>query len=100
MTTQQNNEPQKGLRPKAWKAARWGIIIFCFIHFLFEVGTGNEQTMLISVVANYVISAWYIKRRIKKYKLMNRPMLAGFTVSCIVFLIRLFIGIIYTNMII
>lgn len=51
-----------------WKSARWGVIIFCVIHFLFEILKGNSKSAALPVMFNFWISEWYIKRQIAKGK--------------------------------
>jgi hypothetical protein len=75
-----------------WKAARWGVIIFCIIHFLFEILTGNNKAAALPVIFNFWVSAWYIKGQIAKGKEMNNLLLMGLSVSGAVFLTRLTIG--------
>jgi hypothetical protein len=75
-----------------WKAARWGVIIFCVIHFLFEILTGNNKSAALPVMFNFWISAWYIKGQIAKGKEMKNLLLMGLSVSGVVFLIRLALG--------
>ena len=81
-----------------WKIARWGIVAFCFVHWIFEIGTGNEKFMFLPVIANYLISAWFIKNRIRKGKFVERPFIVGLSVSCTVFLIRLVLSVVYTSL--
>lgn len=38
-----------------WKAARWSVIIFCVIHFLFEILTGNSESAALPVMFNFWI---------------------------------------------
>ena len=76
---------------KLWKAARNGVIVFCVIHFLFEILTGNKVAIL-PVLFNYGISDWYIKSQIAKGKEMKNLLLMGLSVSGVVFLIRLVLG--------
>lgn len=83
-----------------WKSAKWGILIFCFVHFLFEIGTGNEKNMILPVIFNYFISAWYVKKMIKRDRFSNNPILWGMAVSCVVFLIRVILGMIYSSLLI
>jgi hypothetical protein len=75
-----------------WKGARWGVIIFCVIHFLFENLTGNSKSAAFPVMFNFWISGWYIKRQIAKGKEMKNLLLMGLSVSGVVFLIRLALG--------
>jgi hypothetical protein len=76
---------------KLWKAARWGVIIFCVIHTFFEVLAGNNVAVL-PVIINYGISEWYIKSQIAKGKGIKNLILMGLSVSGVVFLIRLVLG--------
>lgn len=78
-----------------WKAARWGVIIFCVIHFLFENLSGNSSFAALPVVFNFWISSEYIKKQIAKGKEIKNLLLLGLSVSCVVFLIRLVLGTIY-----
>lgn len=75
-----------------WKAARWGVIIFCVIHLLFEILTGNGKFAIFPIMFNFWISGWYIKGQIAKGKEMKNPLLVGLSVSGVVFLIRLVLG--------
>jgi hypothetical protein len=75
-----------------WKTARIGVIIFCIIHFLFEIVTGNNKAAALPVMVNFWLSAWYIKRQIEKGKIIKRFVLMGLAVSGVVFLIRLVLG--------
>jgi hypothetical protein len=72
-----------------WKTARWGVLLFCFIHLVFELFCGNPKTAVLPVFFNFWISAWYIKRQIKKGKEMDNLVVMGLAVSGVVFLIRL-----------
>ena len=78
-----------------WKAARWGVIIFCVIHFLFEILTGNSKSAALPVFFNFWVSGWYIKGQIAKGKQMKNLLLMGLSVSGVVFLIRLALGTVF-----
>ncbi len=75
-----------------WKSAKWGVITFCVVHFIFEVLTGNVKSVAFPVFANYWISEWYIKRQIRKGKQFKNLFIMGLSISSIVFLIRLLLG--------
>jgi len=79
-----------------WKEARWGILTFCFVHFVFEIATGNESTFAILIFVNYLISSSFVKNKIRAGKFINQTFLKALMVSCVVFLVRLSIGMIYT----
>lgn len=78
-----------------WKTARWGVIIFCVIHFFFEILTGNSKTAALPVLFNFWVSAWYIKGQIAKGNEMKNLLLKGLSVSGVVFLIRLALGTVF-----
>lgn len=78
-----------------WKTARWGVICFCVIHLLFEVLSGNTKIAGFPVVFNFFVSAWYIKKQIKKNKEMGNLFVMGLAVSGVVFLIRFVLGTIF-----
>lgn len=77
---------------KMWNKARLGVIIFCVIHFLFEIVIGNTKTAALPVMFNFWISGWYIKRQIAEGKEIKNLLLVGLSVSSVVFLIRLTLG--------
>jgi hypothetical protein len=78
------------------KAARWGILGFCLLHFFFEIAMGNDKGMLLAVMFNYFISEWYVKKQIKNDKFTENPVLSGMLVAFVVFLIRLLLGLLIT----
>jgi hypothetical protein len=82
-----NNNPESN-----WKEARNGIIIFCVIHFIFEVASGNPKFIGPMIFANFFISKWFIQRQINKGIEQNNFLQYGLMVSGIVFLIRLSLG--------
>ena len=91
----EQNEIEKPNHESMWKSARLGVIIFCVIHFFFEIATGNSQQAVFPVFVNYLISGWYIKRQIAKGKEINSLLLTGLSVAGVVFLIRLALGAVF-----
>jgi hypothetical protein len=77
-----------------WKAARWGIIIFCVIHFCFEIVLDNSKSAGLMVIVNFWFSRWYIKGQIEKGKTLDNLFLMGLSVAGVVFLIRTALGVI------
>jgi len=75
-----------------WKDARNGILIFCVIHFIFEVASGNPKFIGPMIFADFFISKWFIQRQINKGIEQNNFLQYGLMVSGIVFLIRLSLG--------
>jgi hypothetical protein len=75
-----------------WKEARWGVIIFCVIHVLFEILTRNEKYAGVPVMFNFFVSAWCIKKQIAKGREIKNLLFMGLSVSGVVFLIRLALG--------
>ncbi len=96
----ENNEKENKLKKesentpenKALKQARYGIILFCIIHFLYEGFIGNIKMPVIPVVFNFSISIWYIKKQLEKGLTYKNYFITGLTVSAVIFLIRLIIG--------
>lgn len=62
------------------------------MHIVFELLTGNVAYTM-SVFGNYIISTEYIKNQIFKEKLTDNFFMAGLSISGIVFLIRVLVGI-------
>lgn len=83
-----------------WKEARNGILIFCVIHFIFEIASGNTTAVGAPVFFNYFISRWYINRQIEKGIKQDSFLLYGITIAGIVFIIRLILGFIVFSLII
>lgn len=82
-----------------WKEARNGIIIFCVIHFIFEIASGNLSAIGAPVFFNYIISRWYINKQIEKGKRQESFLIYGLMVSGVVFVLRLILGEIVTLLI-
>ena len=82
-----------------WKEARNGILIFCVVHFIFEIASGNATAVGAPVFFNYFISRWYINRQIEKGIKQDNFLLYGITISGIVFVIRLILGFIVFSLI-
>ena len=89
-------ENKKQEHTALWKEARWGVIIFCIIHFLFGAFTGNNK-IAAPVFINYLVSAWYIKRQIAQDKTMQNLLVMGLCVSGVIFLIQLVLGILFVQ---
>lgn len=82
-----------------WKSARWGIISFCIVHFIFEIIIGNSKGAVLPVLFNYFISSLYIKHLISKEKYKDGMFFKGILVAFVIFIIRLALGFIFTTFI-
>jgi hypothetical protein len=89
------NQVESSNHERLWKIARWGVIIFCVIHFFFEALSGNSKFIAMPILFNYWISAWYIKKQIAAGKEIKYLLLFGLSVSFVVFLIRLALGMLF-----
>jgi hypothetical protein len=78
-----------------WKNARNGVFVFCLIHFIFEIMTGNNKSAALPVFINFFVSAWYIKDRISIGRESKNLFMLGIVVSSIVFIIRLVLGVVF-----
>ena len=87
---------------KQIKKAKWPLLILGFLHIIFEVIIQGEYSNSTSrgfpVVINYLISSAILKHRIKKEK-TNNIFTEGLVIYFLVFLIRLFLGIIVFSMV-
>jgi len=95
MEEEVKKENKSGIDQEVWKMARWGIYIFCLLHLVFELLTGNEKRLVIPVLANYFISSSFIKSRLAKGKTYENPLLTGLYVSGTIFLIRVVLFLIF-----
>lgn len=85
-----------------WENTRGGVILFCVFHFLYEfvmnmLYHGPALAIWVPVIANYFISAWFIKYKFSTNKFVyssfsKHLFLYGIFISFIVFLIRITIG--------
>ena len=94
----EENKEEYELRLKRYnseiKKSRYGVLIFCLIHFIFEIFSGNSKGAGPLIIINFYISMWYIKHKLQKKTNYNNLLLFGLFVASIVFLIRLLLGII------
>lgn len=93
------SEEKESLKKKVWKKSRIGLWILVFPHLIFETilsdlnNSSFGENYGVSVVANFLISRWYIKRQIfDKEKTVKHPILYGIGVGLIVFCLRLILG--------
>lgn len=78
---------------RTWKLCQYGILTFSIFNLLFEILlSGGKPNFILPVVVNYIISAWYLGRRISKGKKYNKPYLLGLFTAFLVFVIRLVAG--------
>jgi Ca2+/Na+ antiporter len=83
---------------KIWKKGRKGLIIFAFIHFIFEIVSESDQTYILMVAVNYQISKYFIRKQIdnKNPNLTKNPIAFSIGISLIVFCFRLLLGFLWT----
>ena len=74
------------------KKARYGVLIFLLIHFIFEIFTGNSKGAGPMILINFFISMWYIKHKLQKNHTYSNLLVFGLFVAAIVFAIRLILG--------
>ena len=97
---EENESKERREKNKLWKDTRVGLFIFMGIHLIIEVvlggGVGTSQPNPgVSVVFNFVISRYFIKRSIfKKNKIIDKPIIYGIGISLIVFCFRFLLGVI------
>ena len=78
---------------KIWKKCQYGILTFCLFNFAFEIIFAEGKTNFIwPVIVNYIISAWYLGRKIAKGRMYQNPYWTGLLVAFIIFMVRLVIG--------
>jgi hypothetical protein len=78
----------------SWKKFRNGVYFFSVLHFGFEILTNNQDFAFVKVLANYFISRWYIRNRIKENKInLTNPFFTGARVSFVIFILRVAITI-------
>lgn len=76
-----------------WIKCKYGILTFCLFNFAFEIIFAEGKTNFIwPVIVNYIISAWYLGRKVAKGKMYQKPYLTGLLVAFVIFMLRLFIG--------
>lgn len=87
-----SNRFSSKIHKDSWAKANNGILTFCLINFVFEIVLSDGVNIILPVIVNYVISAWYISAQIKKNRYLSNSYWIGLGVSAIIFLVRLIIG--------
>lgn len=71
-----------------WKTAKWGIMAFCVILFLYEILSKNYNSVAVVVLLNYFLAVWIVKRLIAKGRTFGHPFVFGLFVSAMILVVR------------
>ena len=76
-------------RRRKKRIAIYGIILFWFIHMIFEMILGNGAT---GPTVTSGLALWYVRRQINRSSELSNPFVYGMFVSSVIFISRLIIG--------
>jgi hypothetical protein len=71
-----------------WKTAKWGIMAFCIILFMYEMFSKNYRSVALVVLLNYFLSFYIVKRLIAQGKTVGHPFVFGIFVSAMILIVR------------
>jgi len=80
---------------ESWKTAKWGIMAFCIILFVYEIISENYNSVALVVLLNYFIAVWIVKALLAKGKTMGHPFVLGIFVSAMILIVRFSFEMVY-----
>ncbi len=80
--------PNKLSDAEIWKSAKWGIMAFCVILFLYEILSKNYYSVAVVVLLNYFLAFWIVKTLIAKGRTFGHPFVFGLFVSAMILIVR------------
>lgn len=80
--------PHAATAPELWKSAKWGIMIFCIILFVYELVSKNYSSVAFVILLNYFVAVFIVKRLIAQGKIFGHPFVFGLFVSAMLLVVR------------
>jgi hypothetical protein len=80
---------------EAWKTAKWGVMAFCIILFMYEIISKNYNSVALVVLLNYFIAVWIVKALLAKGKTIGHPFVFGVFVSAMILIVRFSLEMVY-----
>ncbi len=71
-----------------WNSAKWGIMIFCVLLFVYELISQNYFSVALVVLLNYFLATFIVKRLIAQGKTFGHPFVFGLFVSAMLLIVR------------
>lgn len=78
-----------------WKSAKWGIMIFCVLLFIYELVSKNYMSVALVVLLNYFLAGYIVKRLIAQGKTFGHPFVFGLFVSAMLLIVRFTFEMVY-----
>jgi hypothetical protein len=80
---------------ESWKTAKWGVMAFCIILFMYEIISKNYNSVALVVLLNYFIAVWVVKALLAKGKTIGHPFVLGIFVSAMILIVRFSFEMVY-----
>lgn len=80
---------------ESWKTAKWGIMAFCIILFIYEIISRNYNSVALVVLLNYFVAVWIVKVLLARGKTIGHPFVLGVFVSAMILIVRFSFEMVY-----
>lgn len=78
-----------------WKSAKWGIMSFCIILFIYELVSKNYSGVAFVVLLNFFAGGFIVKKLIAEGKTFGHPFVFGLFVSAMLLVVRFTLEMVY-----
>ncbi|GGC58098.1 hypothetical protein GCM10011387_09750 [Pedobacter quisquiliarum] len=87
--------PHAATAPEIWKSAKWGIMIFCVLLFVYELISKNYSSVVFVILLNYFIAGFIVRKLILQGKTFGHPFVFGLFVSAMLLIVRFTLEMVY-----
>lgn len=87
--------PHAASAPEIWKSAKWGIMIFCVLLFVYELSSKNYKSVALVILLNYFAAGFLVKKLILQGKTFGHPFVFGLFVSAMLLIVRFTFEMVY-----
>jgi hypothetical protein len=78
-----------------WKSARWGIMAFCIILFMYELVSKNYSGVAFVILLNFFAGGFIVKKLIAQGRTFGHPFVFGLFVSAMLLVVRFTFEMVY-----
>lgn len=78
-----------------WKSAKWGILAFCIILFIYELVAKNYSGVAFVILLNFFAGGFIVKRLIAQGRTFGHPFVFGLFVSAMLLVVRFTFEMVY-----
>lgn len=90
-----NANPYAATAPEIWKSAKWGIMIFCVVLFVYELISKNYSSVALVILLNYFAAGFIVRKLILQGKTFGHPFVFGLFVSAMLLIVRFTLEMVY-----